>query len=187
MTLVQRLTRFIKADLHGLLDSLEAPEDIVQQTIRDMEEALGQKAHHLSTLRTRLQRLQAEQHDLARVAQEIDHNIDLCFEAGNETLVRTLLRQRLDTRQQAQQLSCTLEDVQTQSATCERTIAEQRDQLAAVVAHYQRYSATRPEPASAPPAMAPWGRHSSVTEETVELAFLEEKRRRATQPQAEGA
>ena len=39
------MTRLLKADLHGILDGLEEPEEVVKQTIRDMEEALAQKEH----------------------------------------------------------------------------------------------------------------------------------------------
>jgi phage shock protein A len=187
MTLLQRLTRFVKADVHGLLDSLEDPADIVQQTIRDMEEALAHKEQELSALRTTLQRLTTAQQDLARAAQDIDHNIDLCFEAENDTLARNFLRQRLETAQQARQLSRTLEDVQAQCAACEHTMATQREQLAAVVQQYHLYSATSQPPPGNPHATASAPGMRGITEDAVELAFLEEKRRRAAQTQEKGA
>lgn len=172
MTLMQRFTRFVKADLHGLLDSLEAPEDILQQTIRDMEEALAQREQHLASLRTTLQRLQAEQQELSRVAQEIEHNIDLCFEAENEALARNFLRKRLETAQHTRQLARNIADVQAQCDACAQTLATQREQLAAVMQQYRLYSTTPPASTG---ATAP---SASLNDDAVELAFLEEKRRR---------
>lgn len=181
MTLAQRLSRFLKADLHGLLDSLETPEEIVQQTIRDMEEALAHKEQHLATLRTTLHRLRVEQQELERVSQEIEHHIDLCFEAQNDTLARNFLRKRLETAQHMRQLARSMDDVQAQCTAGEQTLATQREQLATVVQQYRLYSTTQP-------AAAGTTTHSAgLSEDAVELAFLEEQRRRARPPQAQGA
>jgi phage shock protein A len=95
------MTRLLKADLHGILDGLEEPEEVVKQTIRDMEEALAQKAQTLTTLQATLQRLSAEETALAHTAQEIETHIDSCFQAGNETLARSFIRKRLETARQA--------------------------------------------------------------------------------------
>ena len=82
MTLLQRLTRLLKADLHGILDGLEDPEEVVKQTIRDMEEALTAKEQTLVALHASLQRLTAEVQDTARTAQEIEQRLELCFQEG---------------------------------------------------------------------------------------------------------
>ncbi|ETW92791.1 MAG: hypothetical protein ETSY1_42105 [Candidatus Entotheonella factor] len=37
MTLMMRITRLFKADMHGLLDLLEEPEAVLKQAIRDMQ------------------------------------------------------------------------------------------------------------------------------------------------------
>ena len=110
MTLMQRMTRLLKADLHGLLDGLEDPEEVVKQTIREMEEALEYKEQTLTALHAMLQRLIAEEQEVGRAAREIDHHIDLCFEAGNETLARNFVRKRLETERQARDVARAVEE-----------------------------------------------------------------------------
>lgn len=54
MTLIARMTRLFKADLHGILDSLEEPEEVAKQAIRDMEEDIATQERRLDELRAGL-------------------------------------------------------------------------------------------------------------------------------------
>src|SRR5262245_28719845 len=101
MTRIQRMPRLLKADLHGLLDGLEESEEVVKQTIRDMEEALEHKEQTLAARHAALQRLTTEEQEIGQAAREIDNHIALCFEAGNDTLARNFVRKRLETERQA--------------------------------------------------------------------------------------
>lgn len=179
MTLLRRITRFMKADLHGLLDGLEEPQEMLKQTIRDMEEALEHKARTLETLQARLHSLQTEKQEVERIAQEIDHHIDLCFEARHETLARGFIRKRLVIIQQSRQLKRSFEEIQSQYTVLERTIQEQRHQLATVVQQLNLYTAQ----AGSPPSYPAGGSGTGVSEDDVEVAFLEEKRRRTQHSQ----
>ena len=40
MSVLRRITRLFKADLHGILDCLEEPEAILRQAMRDMEDEI---------------------------------------------------------------------------------------------------------------------------------------------------
>src|SRR5215510_1276350 len=95
MTLITRLTRLFKADLHGILDGLEEPEAVIKQAIRDMEEDIATQEHHLEELHAVLQRLDREAQETAAAMQEVEPQIDICFAAENEPLARNLLRKRL--------------------------------------------------------------------------------------------
>jgi phage shock protein A len=178
MTLIQRMARLFKADLHGILDCLEEPEEVVKQTIRDMEEALAQKEQMLTELRTALQRFAAEAAEMARMVQEVAQRIDLCFQAGNEALARNFIRQRLEIEQQARQVARAVEETQSRCASLEHTIAEQREQLAAVVQQLNAFTQARQRQAGVPPAFVPGHGRGVVSDDEVEAAFLEEKRRR---------
>jgi phage shock protein A len=180
MTLLQRMTRLLKADVHGLLDGLEVPEEVVKQTIRDMEEALAQKEQDLAALQRRLQRLQAEAQEIRRAGQGIDQHIDLCFEADNDTLARGFLRQRLATERQARQLARSTAELQTRHEALERTIAQQRQQLTAVIQQLDHLTATQ-EPES-PAFFSPGHGEAVISDDEVEVAFLAEKSRRIRRP-----
>ena len=179
MTLITRLTRLLKADLHGILDCLEEPEEVVKQTIRDMEESLATKEQALTDLRVALQRLATEDTTVARAMQDIEKNIDLCLQAGNEALARNFLRRRLETARQARQIARLSEETRTRHAALEKTIAEQRQQLAAVVQQLNVFMATRQRPEGGLATYPAGYSEAAVTDDEVEAAFLEEQRRRS--------
>jgi len=178
MTLLTRMTRLLKADLHGILDCLEEPEEVLKQTIRDMEEALAHKEHTLTELHTVLQRLTTEDTAVARARQDIEQNIAICFQAGNETLARSFIRKRLETERQARQMARLIEDTRARHAALEHLIAEQREQLAAVVQQLNMLLATRQRQEGQPAPYAAGYSGAAVTDDEVEVAFLEEQRRR---------
>jgi phage shock protein A len=178
------MTRLLKADLHGILDGLEEPEEVVKQTIRDMEEALAQKAQTLAAQHTTLQRLTAEEAALARTAQEIETHIDSCFQAENATLARSFIRKRLETARQARQVADAVAETRRQCVSLQQTMAEQREQLAAVVQQLHVYTATRQQQADITASCMPGRTATVISEDEVEVAFLEEQRRRAGGTQA---
>ncbi|MGH8477659.1 MAG: PspA/IM30 family protein, partial [Methylococcales bacterium] len=42
MTLIDRITRLFRADIHDLLDRIEDPSIVLKQAVRDMEQELSQ-------------------------------------------------------------------------------------------------------------------------------------------------
>jgi hypothetical protein len=77
-----------------------------------------------------------------------------------------------------------MEETQARRAALERTMAEQREQLAAVVQQLHMYMATRQRQASAASPFTPEHSGAVITNDEVEVAFLDEQRRRAGRPQA---
>jgi phage shock protein A len=55
MALITRIARLFKADMHSLLDSIEEPQSVLKQAIREMSEAIEQGERQLEDL-TRTQR-----------------------------------------------------------------------------------------------------------------------------------
>jgi phage shock protein A len=172
------MTRLLKADLHGILDGLEEPEEVVKQTIRDMEEALAQKAQTLAALHATLRRLTAEETVLARTAQEIETHIDSCFQVGNETLARSFIRKRLETVQQARQVGSAVAETRQRCELLQQTMAEQRAQLAAVMQQLHVHTARRQQ-VDVTTSRMPGETAAVISEDEVEVAFLQEQRSRA--------
>jgi phage shock protein A len=179
MTLITRLTRLFKADLHGILDGLEEPEEVIKQAIRDMEEDIATQEHHLEELHTALQRLEREAQEMTVAMQEIEPQIALCFAAENESLARNLIRKRLDMIRRAKGIARAQEETRTQSDSLTTRIAMHKAQLARVVEKLKVYEATRPSQPWVPSPCTPLQGGSVITDDEVEVAFLEEKRRRS--------
>jgi phage shock protein A len=179
MTLITRLTRLCKADLHGLLDSLEEPEEVIKQAIRDMEEDIATQERQLEQLRAVWQRLEREAQQTTATVQEIASHIDICFAVENEPLARHLLRKRLEMAGRAKAIAQAQDETRAQSDALATRIAMQKAQLARVVQKLRAYEATRPHQPWASSPCVPRQGGSVVTDEEVEVAFLEEKRRRS--------
>ena len=180
MTLITRITRLFKADLHGILDDLEEPEEVVKQAIRDMEEDIARQELLLDDLHAVLRRLETEAQEIASGMQGIERQIDLCFTAGNEPLARNLLRKRLETAQRAKGVARAQEETLAQRDQLAKKIAEHKQQLAAMIQQFKLWTEhhpSRPWLASCSPLFQGG---SVITDEEVEVAFLEEKQRRST-------
>ena len=179
MTLLSRITRLFKADLHGILDDLEEPEEVVKQAIRDMEEDIAREELRLDDLHAVLRRLAAEAQQIAESMQGLERQLDLCFTAGNEPLARNLIRKRLEMARRAQGVARAQAETRAQSDHLAQKIAEHKQQLATMVQQLKLWTDNRPSR----PWMAscsPQFQGGGITDDEVEVAFLEEKQRRST-------
>jgi phage shock protein A len=179
MTLITRITRLFKADLHGILDGLEEPEEVIKQAIRDMQEDIATQEGRLEELRAGLQRLAREAQETTATMQESASQIDICFAAENEPLARTLLRKRLEMARRAKAIARGQEETRAQSDELATRIATHKAQLASVVQKLRAYEATRPRHPWASSPCVPLQGDSGITDDEVEVAFLEEKQRRS--------
>jgi phage shock protein A len=180
MTLITRITRLFKADLHGILDDLEEPEEVVKQAIRDMEEDIARQELFLDDLHAVLQRLATEAQEIAAGMPGIERQIDLCFTAGNEPLARSLIRKRLEMAQRARGIARAQEETGAQRDQLAKKIAEHKQQLAAVVQQLKLWTENRPGRPWMAACSPPFQSGGGITDDEVEVAFLEEKQRRST-------
>ena len=58
MSIVTRVLRIFKADLHGILDAVEEPEAILRQALREMEEEIANTEAQLKRLERQEERLE---------------------------------------------------------------------------------------------------------------------------------
>ena len=99
MALISRVSRLLRADLHAVLDHLEEPDVLLRQAVREMEEALASDGARRKRLRHEHEHLTRRQHDLQQALANIDGELDVCFEAEEHDLARSLCRRKLETEQ----------------------------------------------------------------------------------------
>ena len=179
MTLITRITRLVKADLHGILDGLEEPEEVIKQAIRDMEEDIATQERRREELHAVLQRLEREAQEMTAAMQEIEPQIGTCFAAENEPLAKNLIRKRLEMARRAKGLARAQEETRAQSDGLATKITAHKAQLAVVVQKLKLYEETRSSRLWASSPCSPLHGASVITDDEVEVAFLEEKRRRS--------
>ncbi len=104
MALVTRLTRLFRADAHHLLDTLEVPEVVLKQSIRDMRQVLQDTAHERQQLDLQREGLQRSLDHLRRDAEDRQPHIDAALDAGRPELARPLIRRQLEQQRLAVRL-----------------------------------------------------------------------------------
>ncbi len=104
MALITRMTRLFTADLHAVLDRLEEPDVLLKQALREMQDDLALREHHVRCLEHECE--QATQHakELDRELIELAQQLDVCFVSNQEHLARTLLKRKLEMEQLAKRL-----------------------------------------------------------------------------------
>ncbi len=180
MALINRLSRLFKADLHAVLDHIEEPELLLNQSIREMEEDLAAQEKRHEGLALEQRRMAARRDEARESIARLEEELDVCFDSGKEDLARILIKRKL----QAQRLHKRLDDgvdalVRSHAEHGER-LARNRTVLEGMRQKAELF-ATRPARASEAGATDDGGYLAAadgVDEHDVEVAFLREKARR---------
>lgn len=104
MTIITRMSRLFKADFHRVLDHIEEPEALLRQAIREMQINLDTAQINLSKSEQRNQELTGRLTELEQSIEDIDTQLDLCFESKKEDLARGLVKRKLEANALKKQL-----------------------------------------------------------------------------------
>lgn len=200
MAVLTRLARLFRADLHAVLDRLEAPDILLQQAIREMEAHIS-SAQHQHRLRTQQhQQLQQRCAGLQRQLQQLDGELDLCFASANDNLVRVLLRKKLETEKALHLLGNRQAALTQQLQDTAAQLQQQQQQLQSLQQQAELFIHHRPESGDYVFNQSVFNQSAfnqsafnqgafnqdasrqdacSVTDADVELALLKEKSRRS--------
>lgn len=176
MTLITRITRLFKADMHGLLDLLEEPEAVLKQAIRDMESEIEQGAQALAERRQQEEKWRSAAAHLASLISTCEAQIDIAFEAQNDALARTFIRKKLAAENRLQATTRALADIAATADAMQNRLREHQVQLDAIAARMPFDAGAQYDTYTEPPMGSTVS--SDVAEEDVEAAFLRAKRQR---------
>ena len=175
MALITRVSRLFQADFHAVLDRIEEPEVLLRQAVREMEEELSRDEQRSKFLTHELGQLTARESDLEQSLHEIEEQLDVCFDAGNDDLARTSIKRKLETQQfckgltrKRQTLQKTLEELDTGLKENRARLESMRQKAELLAEESER---TRPADNWTLPGI-------NVRDEDVEVAFLREKKHR---------
>lgn len=178
MALVNRVSRLFKADFNAVLDRIEEPDVLLRQSIREMQEHLSGDEQQKRTVQLELRQIRQRESALQDVLEQIDGELDICFDAGKEDLARKLVRRKLEQQQRMQQVNLRQANLEQQLSDIEQRLQQNRQQLEAMQQKAE-YLLDSVEPGSGdtdPLAHDEIGIHDS----DVEVAFLKEQQRRAS-------
>lgn len=159
MTIMNRMTQLFKADMHGLLDCLEEPEAVLKQAIREMEEAIDALEEGIKQRREHLELLERRVEEKRSYREEVQGKIQIAFGEGNDSLARFFVKRRVECER-------LIEKMELERQYCSKEISREEQRLdkqkSEVIAIKDRSMVCEPLEA--------------VTDEEVEIAFLQEKR-----------
>lgn len=170
--LFDRIVTLLKADAHGIVESLEERSLLLEQYVREAEMELGRKRARLETLREEEKRLS---HNLSRYEDEIrslDEDVALAMSGGKDDLARFAIRRLLRRQTLAQALREHIAERRAESADLGERLAQQEAQFETLRGRVRAEVAR--EAAGVLPCMPPG--EAGVADEEVEIELL---RRRA--------
>ncbi|MFN3179913.1 MAG: PspA/IM30 family protein [Thermus sp.] len=131
MTLLDRLSRLIRANLSDLLRRAEDPEKIMDQALEDMKEALREAREGVAAAMAEGKRLEREVESHLKEASLWEEKAKEALKAGREDLAKEALRRRkraLDLaegfKQQAEEQKALIDRLMTQLKALEAKIDE---------------------------------------------------------------
>ena len=174
MALINRITRLFRADMHAVLDRLEEPDVLLRQSVREMEAALLDERRRCSLLQHEQVRLGRQLQELDASLQQLDAELDLCFESRQETLARERLRRKLETQRLHKALQDRQQELECEQRELETRLPQNESRLKAM---QQKLDVLCTDTAAdrAAPVMAV---NMSVPESELDVAFLREQQRR---------
>ena len=87
---------------------------MLRQSIRDMQEEVESAARRIAHLSETQQAMDKRRAALESVLADIEEQLDLCFESGNQALARKTVRRKLETERSARALAARYEDGEQQ-------------------------------------------------------------------------
>jgi phage shock protein A len=170
--LFDRLTTLLKADAHGVIESLEERSLLLKQYVREAEIELNQKCARLEAVREDEKRLREQ---LARQEEEVrslDEDIALALAGGKEDLARFAIRRLLPQRNEVTALRAQIEQRSAEGQALADRVAAQQAQFDSLRTRVRAELARAPE--ARPSAI--WPCDTVVADEEVEIELMRRRR-----------
>lgn len=96
MGLFDRMTTILRANVNSLLDNAEDPEKMIDQIIRDMNEAIRQARSQVADMIAEEKRLKAEMEENQELTTQWQQKAELALTKGSDDLAREALKRKRD-------------------------------------------------------------------------------------------
>lgn len=127
MNLLRRIAVLLKADAHGVVESLEDRQLLLKQYLREGEIELDRNRARLEALDDEVKALKGASQCEAAAVQRLDEDVSLALAGGRDDLARFAIRRLLSHRAAAAEIAAQIDERQEQLALMtERVEAQQR-------------------------------------------------------------
>lgn len=131
MSILDRLSRLLRANINDLISKAEDPGLIIEQALRDMRSAYSEARSEVADAMSQNAKLQREADTNRRLAAEYDKKAEEALRGGNEDLAREALRRAQNSKdlakgfdEQIEKQSSTVDQLKTQLRALEAKIDE---------------------------------------------------------------
>ncbi len=174
MPILNRVSRLLTADLHAVLDRLEEPQAQLQQALREMHELVGEMQQDQQHKASQLAALAEQQRQLASQHEATQAELELCLNANQESLTRTVMRRRLVIERSQAAVSRQLHEGQQQLDKLNKILTSHQQELQELT--HQADLASQVAATEAAPSLSTYSQQ--VTEADIDLALLAEQNNR---------
>ncbi|MET0151590.1 MAG: PspA/IM30 family protein [Candidatus Binatia bacterium] len=172
LKLFDRIATLVKADAHGVVESLEDRSLLLKQCLREAEIDLSRKRAELEALHDEEKRLREMQARREGEARALDEDVTLALAGGKDELARFAIRRLLPRRSEAKAASARLQELAARSRTLAERLTEQESQFESLRTRVRAELAREPELGSP----CGWQGEPVVADEEVELELLRRRR-----------
>ena len=144
MTILERLSRLVRANVNAAISQAEDPAKIIDQTLLDMRQAYAQARTEVAGAMAQSLKLQREADSNRQLAEEYGHKAEEALRAGSEDLAREALRRKQNYTDLAAGFSgqvaisaATVESIKTQLHALEAKIDEMESRRQLLLARAQ--------------------------------------------------
>jgi phage shock protein A len=171
MRWLDRLTRLVRADAHGLLDTLEERTLLMRQHLREAELALDRSKGRVAALTESERRMEEEAGRLSAEVASLDEDVELALAGDKQELARFAAARLLPRREALGALEARREETRQERARLEDKVVQQESVLAELARRVRAAAAEERERE----CLAHRGA-TEVADEEVELELLRRRR-----------
>lgn len=95
MSIATRFIRLWKADLHGVMESIEDKGLLLKQCLREMEDELESRKTAIHTLVKKAEKAGQEEKALQQEKSKVENDLEAAVSMGKDDIARFLIRKRL--------------------------------------------------------------------------------------------
>lgn len=181
MALISRVSRLFRSDLHAVLDSIEEPQTLLKQAVREMTDNIAEDEQRCKLLGHEQSQLTSQKTDLNHTLDRLEEELDICFDSGKEDLVRSLIKRKLETQHLAKVLINKHNKLETTLTELNTRLEENRSRLTAMQQKVDILSEQKSTNCNESYNTESWdSTHVTVTKEDIEVALLREQQKRVS-------
>lgn len=177
MTVLSRMLRLCKADLHGVMDQIEDKGLLLKQYLREMECALKEKQARRMELTRAGRQLQGDLDRHQAELEKLEADLALALRKEKDDIARMLIRKRRLLQSGCDAMARQMRRIAEEEAQLAEILSRQEIQyreMKARAAEYGRWSEQRPFSDAAEETGGP-GFSAHPTDEEIEIELLQRK------------